>query len=56
MAIRKKPVTESLQLNKAGVEVNKENQKIITANEQTNNPHIYAMGDVLDVSFLMNGS
>ena len=30
----------------AGVELNPKNGKIITTNEQTNVPHIFAIGDV----------
>lgn len=47
MAIGRKALTAELQLNNAGVEVNKSNHKILAVNEQTNVPHIYAVGDVL---------
>lgn len=50
MAIGRKALTAELQLNNAGVEINKSNYKINAVNEQTNVPHIYAVGDVLHVS------
>lgn len=50
MAIGRKALTAELQLNSAGVEVNKSNHKIHAVNEETNVPHIYAVGDVLQVS------
>lgn len=38
----------SLGLEHAGVTINPKSGKIVTVNEQTNVPHIYAIGDVLD--------
>lgn len=38
----------SLGLENAGVKINPRSGKIVTVNEQTNVPHIYAIGDVLD--------
>lgn len=42
--------TQSLGLDKIGVEVDSASGKIITNNEQTSVPNIYAIGDVLLVS------
>ena len=47
-AIGRYAVTKGLDLEKAGLEVNKKNGKFVTVNEQTNVPNIYAIGDVLD--------
>lgn len=41
-------LTEQLRLDSAGVSVLAENGKIIAKTEQTNVPHIYAVGDVLE--------
>ncbi|XP_065349922.1 thioredoxin reductase 2, mitochondrial [Cloeon dipterum] len=46
-AVGRKAVTDSLALEKAGVETHKETGKIFTTNEQTNVPNIFAVGDVL---------
>lgn len=48
-AIGRRALTRELHLNKAGVEVAGEGEKIDAVNEQTNVPHIYAVGDVLFV-------
>merc|ERR1719231_741467 len=40
--------THSMGLDKTGVAINKSSGKIPTVNEQTNVPHIYAIGDVID--------
>merc|ERR1719502_2025886 len=40
--------TSSMGLEATGVAVNAKNGKIPTVNEQTNVPHIYAIGDVID--------
>ncbi|CAH1122909.1 unnamed protein product [Ceutorhynchus assimilis] len=41
------PYTADLGLQKAGVELAADGKKIFAVNEQTNVPHIYAIGDVL---------
>lgn len=51
-AIGRKALTADLDLPKAGVEVRGEDEKIVGNNEQTNVPHIFAVGDVLAVSIL----
>jgi thioredoxin reductase (NADPH) len=43
--------TDKLGLDKVGVNCNPKNRKVIAKNEQTSCPNIYAIGDVLDVSF-----
>lgn len=48
-AIARTAKTKELELEKAGVVVTNEH-KIDTVNEQTNVPHIYAVGDVLNVT------
>jgi len=40
--------TKGLQLEKIGIQVNPKTEKIICKNEQTNIPHAYALGDVID--------
>lgn len=45
-AIGRRPTTKQLKLENAGVKL-VENDKIDVINEQTNVPHIYAVGDVL---------
>ncbi|XP_006890512.1 PREDICTED: thioredoxin reductase 2, mitochondrial [Elephantulus edwardii] len=48
-AIGRVPETRSLNLEKAGVKVNPESQKILVdAKEATSVPHIYAIGDVAE--------
>ncbi|XP_070557651.1 thioredoxin reductase 1, cytoplasmic-like [Ptychodera flava] len=42
--------TGTIGLDKAGVTVNPKNGKIPVVNEQTNVPHIYAVGDILEGS------
>jgi thioredoxin reductase (NADPH) len=49
-AVGRRAVTDNLALDKAGIEVDADSGKIIAHNEQTNVPHIYAVGDVLFVS------
>lgn len=49
-AIARTVKTKELELEKAGVVTN--GHKIDTVNEQTNVPHIYAVGDVLNVTFV----
>jgi thioredoxin reductase (NADPH) len=43
--------TDKLNLEAVGVETNKKNGKIITKHEQSSCPNIYAVGDVMEVSF-----
>uniref|UniRef100_A0A6S8ENN2 Thioredoxin reductase n=1 Tax=Aplanochytrium stocchinoi TaxID=215587 RepID=A0A6S8ENN2_9STRA len=45
-AIGRKPDTKALGLDKAGIKVSPKSGKILTIQEQTNIPHIYAIGDV----------
>merc|ERR1719440_1135239 len=40
--------TKTMGLETTGVQINEKNGKIPTVNEQTNVPHIYAIGDVID--------
>lgn len=47
-AVGRDPCTHSLGLAEAGVQVNPKTGKLPTVNEQTNVPHIYAVGDVLE--------
>ncbi|RZB38614.1 Pyr redox 2 domain containing protein [Asbolus verrucosus] len=46
-ATGRKALTRELCLDKAGVMLARDGEKIETVNEQTNVPHIYAVGDVL---------
>ncbi|KAF2904336.1 hypothetical protein ILUMI_01833 [Ignelater luminosus] len=46
-AIGRKALTRELHLDKAGVQVVGEGEKIDVSDEQTNVPHIFAVGDVL---------
>lgn len=48
VAVGRDADTKGLGLDKAGVQTNPKNGKIVTRAEQTNVPHIYAVGDVLD--------
>jgi len=52
-AIARTAKTQELELEKAGV-VMTNGHKIDTVNEQTNVPHIYAVGDVLNVTTQLN--
>lgn len=45
MAVGRKPETTKFKVENAGVKLNS-NGKITTFNEQTNVPHIYALGDI----------
>lgn len=47
-AIGRNACTDKLGLEKVGVNVNVKNGKIPTSMEQTNVPHIYAVGDILE--------
>jgi len=47
LAVGRDPCTKELNVEKAGIKLNK-NQKIITTFEQTNVDNIYAIGDVID--------
>lgn len=49
-AIGRRALTRELNLENAGVKTAGEGEKIDAVNEQTNVPHIYAVGDVLYVS------
>lgn len=51
-AIGRRALTKELNLENAGVKVAGDGEKIDAINEQTNVPHIYAVGDVLYVSRL----
>ncbi|KFM60385.1 Thioredoxin reductase 2, mitochondrial, partial [Stegodyphus mimosarum] len=46
-AIGRQAQTKSLGLEKIGVKVDPDSHKIMTTNEQTSIPHIYAIGDVI---------
>lgn len=46
-AIGRTALTKDLKLENAGVKIVPDNSKIDASNEQTNVPHIYAVGDVL---------
>lgn len=51
-AIGRRALTEELKPENAGLKLVPENSKIEAIHEQTNVPNIYAVGDVLHVSFL----
>ena len=53
-AVGRKADTDKLGLEKLGVKVNPKNNRIVGKNEQTDCPHVYAVGDVLDVSKCCN--
>lgn len=53
MAVGRKPETYKLSLDKCGVKLNAVG-KITTFNEQTNVPHIYALGDITVNSLKIN--
>ncbi|XP_032685315.1 thioredoxin reductase 2, mitochondrial isoform X1 [Odontomachus brunneus] len=46
-AIGRRPLTEELKPENAGLKLHSENNKIDAINEQTNVPNIYAVGDIL---------
>lgn len=50
-AIGRRPLTEELKPENAGLKLVSENGKIEAINEQTNVPSIYAVGDILHVNF-----
>ena len=52
LAIGRDAYTHKMGLGKAGVERNPLNGKIPVRNEQTNVPHIFAIGDIVDGSAL----
>jgi len=52
-AIGRQPCTEALKLENIGLQLNSRSGKIDAIDEQTNIPNIYAVGDVLHVSFLI---
>ncbi|XP_054711967.1 thioredoxin reductase 1, cytoplasmic-like [Uloborus diversus] len=47
-AIGRNACTDNIGLDKVGVKVNSSNGKVPVENEQTNVPHIYAIGDILE--------
>lgn len=49
-AIGRRPLTEELKPENAGLKLHSETSKIDAINEQTNVPNIYAVGDILHVS------
>ena len=51
-AIGRRALTREMQVEKAGVQVAGDGEKIDAVNEQTNVPHIYAVGDVLYVCII----
>jgi thioredoxin reductase (NADPH) len=51
VAVGRKADTEKLGLEQLGIRVNPKNLRIVGKNEQTDCPNVYAVGDVLDVSF-----
>lgn len=53
-AIGRRALTAQLNLDKAGVTLASDGEKIDAVNEQTNVPHIFAVGDVLYVSTKYN--
>lgn len=50
-AIGRRSLTQELKPENAGLKLVSETGKIDAVNEQTNVPNIYAVGDVLHVSF-----
>jgi dihydrolipoamide dehydrogenase len=52
VAVGRKPYTEGLNLDKAGLEVNEKGQIQINNNMQTNAAHIFAIGDVVEGAML----
>lgn len=50
-AIGRRPLTEELKPENAGLKLHPETGKIDATNEQTSVPNVYAVGDVLHVSF-----
>merc|ERR1719478_88635 len=48
LAVGRDVCTNTMGLENTGVNVNPKSGKIPTVNEQTNVPHIYAIGDVID--------
>ncbi|KAK9890644.1 hypothetical protein WA026_012004 [Henosepilachna vigintioctopunctata] len=46
-AMGRRALTRELHVDKAGIQVHGESEKIDAVNEQTNVPHIFAVGDVL---------
>lgn len=48
-AVGRRALTKELHLDQAGVKVASDGEKIDAVNEQTNVPHIFAVGDILYV-------
>lgn len=55
-AIGRRGLTKELKLENAGVKVAEDGEKIDAVNEQTNVPHIFAVGDVLYVRLVGDGN
>lgn len=51
-AIGRKALTKDLNLPTAGIALKEGQDKIDTVNEQTTVPHIFAVGDVIEVSII----
>ena len=51
MAVGRRPLTEEIKASSIGIELNNTSKKIVAQLEQTNIPHIFAVGDVLHVSW-----
>jgi pyruvate/2-oxoglutarate dehydrogenase complex dihydrolipoamide dehydrogenase (E3) component len=51
-AIGREADTKGLACEKARIKLNPTNHKIIVTHEQTTTPHIYAIGDCIDVCSL----
>ncbi|MBI2430830.1 MAG: mercury(II) reductase [Candidatus Levybacteria bacterium] len=49
LATGKTPNTQGLALNKAGIEIDEKQAIIVNQNFQTSQPHIYAVGDVINL-------
>lgn len=46
-AVGRQALTKEINIKEAGVTINPETKKIVTENERSNVPHIYAVGDVV---------
>jgi pyruvate/2-oxoglutarate dehydrogenase complex dihydrolipoamide dehydrogenase (E3) component len=49
MAVGRSPLTDELKTSQVGINLDKTTKKIVAEFEQTNVPHIFAVGDVLQV-------
>lgn len=52
-AIGRRALTRELHIDRTGIKVAGDGEKIDAVNEQTNVPHIYAVGDILYVSITL---